>query len=76
MEVGDKLASFEVVKIEKRMVREYTQSGKYRLVEKDMYFLMSERGRQRVLREGKTKLSDCETIYVGSSFVFKKWNQI
>ena len=79
LQVGDKVASFEVKEIVKCYYKEYIPNsrGRFRRVEKDFAFILSAKGQERVIKLDKRKTTECETYYStfgGSKYM--TWNMM
>ena len=77
MKIGDKIKTFEIMKIVKGSSFTYTDNGSKTITITDFYFLLSDKGQERVLQSNKKSLADC-VRYRGTfskSYTFSKWNQ-
>jgi hypothetical protein len=77
MKVGDKIKSFEIKRIVKGYYINYDEKGNKTKTIIDFYFLLSDKGQERVMASNKKSLSDCETYRptFGDKWKYKPWNQ-
>lgn len=75
LKVGDKIKSFTICKIVDAYAKNYDEKGRSIKYLTKFMFLRSDKGQERVLEVGQTKLDEAVKVKGYNKFRYAKWNE-